>query len=621
MSLVRWKDKAELTTLIGTEKMPITNDSNVDQFVTPDTIAALNDASISSVNDTANDAATDAATALATANDAIDIANAFSLLALQPNGWNAATNTPTLANGTGVANQAYIITVGGARNLGAGSVTFIAGYTLYYAEGIWSQAQLSNTSSLDSVTDGADRKAVTANQKLGLDNSLVAITTANPVVSRTELDTAISNVEVSVSGAENYIQNYEVDGFVSGTGVLRTLSGLGYSTPTVRAKFPRMFTRYGDVPLTLSYDTAVMREAVLSLGYGAQTYLTTMTNRKFILNDQIIIASVKIDVPTTDRTTSQQWLIDFKGCRINDVRTGTSSTPLFIKEPIDASTAANNDLEFALKFRNADIYGDPDLYANSVCFKIGAAKRFVLENVSIHNYDIGFLGSLLLNSLVKDCEFINCITSGFKTSVGWWTGAAAGSTPSQITFLNNRFKDAGLKYLDLTNADTCSLIGNNHFEGTAGDYAIYWDNNNVSVIKNLLIQNIRVESDASTKFARAIVGVRAADGFSVTLDKIFNQVAIAGTVLLEAEAVGGGDTRIEITNCYNSGGNGAWKFRNIGSNCWEINKTTITGQPSTEAELRSGVAPYDNIWATDFAGTIPTNNRVNFTQRLPKIII
>jgi hypothetical protein len=261
------------------------------------------------------------------------------------------------------------------------------------------------------------------------------------------------------------------------------------------------------------------------------------------------------------------------------------------------------------------------LYANSICFKIGAAKRFVLENVSIHNYDIGFLGSLLLNSLVKDCEFINCITSGFKTSVGWWTNAAAGSTVSQITFINNRFKDAGVKYLDLTNADTCSLIGNNQFEGTAGDYAIYWDNNNVSVVKNLLIQNIRTEPDNSSVFARAIVGVRSADGFSVTLDKIFNQAPISGVVLIEAEAVGGGDTRIEVTNCYNSGGNGAWKFRNIGSNCWEINKTTINGQPSTEAQLRSGVAPYDNIWATDFGGSIPTNNRVNFTQRLPKIII
>jgi hypothetical protein len=105
------------------------------------------------------------------------------------------------------------------------------------------------------------------------------------------------------------------------------------------------------------------------------------------------------------------------------------------------------------------------------------------------------------------------------------------------------------------------------------------------------------------------------------LDKIFNQAPISGVVLIEAEAVGGGDTRIEVTNCYNSGGNGAWKFRNIGSNCWEINKTTINGQPSTEAQLRSGVAPYDNIWATDFGGSIPTNNRVNFTQRLPKIII
>ncbi len=511
MALTRWKDKPELTTLVGTEKLPITDDAGVDKYVTPDTIASLNDAAIASV-------------------------------------------------------------------------------------------------------------ALTANQKLGLDNSLYAIDTDNTVVSQTELAVAISNVQVSSSGQDNYIQNYEVDNYISGTGVLRTLAGLGYSTAQIRAKFPRMYYVYGDVSTSLSYDTAVIREAILSLGYGNQTYVTTLTNRLYLLNEQVIIPSIKLDVVPSNREHSQQRIIDFKGCRINDIRTGTSSTPLFIKEPENETSAGNNDLELSLRFANADIYGEDVAsvpYANSVCMKIGAAKRFELDNVVIHNYDVGFHGSLLLNSFITKSEFLNCITSGVKTSTGWWSGALASRSPSQLTFINTRFKDAGLKYCDLTNCDTSSFYGNNQFEGNGGNYAIYWDNQNGSVIKNLTVTNLRVEQES--KFARAILGIKSGDGFSVSLDKVFHQAVTSGTVLVEAEATGGGDTRIDISRCYNSGGATSFKLRNIGSNCWDIKQTILQGQPANETQLLSSIAPYDNIWDLTNGGSIPSPNRVQFQQRLPKL--
>lgn len=51
--------------------------------------------------------------------------------------WNAATNTPTLANGTGTAGALYRVSVGGTRNLGAGSVTYSAGEYITYRNGTW----------------------------------------------------------------------------------------------------------------------------------------------------------------------------------------------------------------------------------------------------------------------------------------------------------------------------------------------------------------------------------------------------------------------------------------------------------------------------------------------------
>jgi hypothetical protein len=51
--------------------------------------------------------------------------------------WNATTNSPTLADGTGDAGDIYIVSVAGAQNLGSGSIDFIAGDWVIYNGTIW----------------------------------------------------------------------------------------------------------------------------------------------------------------------------------------------------------------------------------------------------------------------------------------------------------------------------------------------------------------------------------------------------------------------------------------------------------------------------------------------------
>jgi hypothetical protein len=54
-------------------------------------------------------------------------------------GWDANTNTPTLANGAGTTGFMYIVTVGGTQNLGAGSATYAASDLLVYDGTSWIQ--------------------------------------------------------------------------------------------------------------------------------------------------------------------------------------------------------------------------------------------------------------------------------------------------------------------------------------------------------------------------------------------------------------------------------------------------------------------------------------------------
>jgi len=59
--------------------------------------------------------------------------------------WNASTNSPTLADGTGDAGQVYVVQTAGTRNLGSGSQTFAVGdWVIYNTSNVWQKVINSN---------------------------------------------------------------------------------------------------------------------------------------------------------------------------------------------------------------------------------------------------------------------------------------------------------------------------------------------------------------------------------------------------------------------------------------------------------------------------------------------
>lgn len=90
---------------------------------------------------------------LSTISSHLGVANGFAILdangqipysmlpesALQYMGnWDASTNTPTLADGTGTAGQFYIVSVAGTQDLGHGNITFdVNDRVIYSTDGKW----------------------------------------------------------------------------------------------------------------------------------------------------------------------------------------------------------------------------------------------------------------------------------------------------------------------------------------------------------------------------------------------------------------------------------------------------------------------------------------------------
>lgn len=159
--------------------------------------------------------------------------------------WNANTNSPSLADGTGNAGDVYIVSVAGTQNLGSGPITFAAGDWIIYNGATWEKSINSNAVasvngqtgvvSLDSddVTEGSTnlyhtttraRTAAVVNSTAGNETdqaasvaamkSYVASQSANVVVQTFTLTgTDITNGFVTLSSTPDQIIEVTPKGF------------------------------------------------------------------------------------------------------------------------------------------------------------------------------------------------------------------------------------------------------------------------------------------------------------------------------------------------------------------------------------------------------------------------
>jgi len=118
--------------------------------------------------------------------------------------WNAATNTPTLANGTGDTGDVYICNVAGTVNFGAGPLTFAVGDYVIYSGSIWQRS----SGAVGTVTSVA--ASITGNA-IGI--------TGSPVTTSGTLAFAFAGTSSQyINGAGNLTTFPTLTGFIPYTG-------------------------------------------------------------------------------------------------------------------------------------------------------------------------------------------------------------------------------------------------------------------------------------------------------------------------------------------------------------------------------------------------------------------
>ena len=70
--------------------------------------------------------------------------------------WNAQTNTPTLADGTGTKGDTYFVSVGGTQDLGSGNITFFARDRVIYNGSVWQRLSSGEVQSVCEILPDAD---------------------------------------------------------------------------------------------------------------------------------------------------------------------------------------------------------------------------------------------------------------------------------------------------------------------------------------------------------------------------------------------------------------------------------------------------------------------------------
>lgn len=195
--------------------------------------------------------------------------------------WNASTNTPTLANGSGAnlpedAGHVYVCSVGGTVNFGAGSITFAAGdWVILSSSLVWEKSI--NSNAVVSV-NGYQGVVVLTKNDVGLssvDNVSAASLRDRSTHTGTQLAATISDFTTAVQGVT--IDAAKIDGGVVSNAEFATLDGIttGVSIQSqLDGKEPTITGAASTITgLNLNANRAVVSDASGKIAVSATTAL------------------------------------------------------------------------------------------------------------------------------------------------------------------------------------------------------------------------------------------------------------------------------------------------------------------------------------------------------------
>jgi hypothetical protein len=287
--------------------------------------------------------------------------------------WSAATNTPTLANGTGNAGDVYEVSAAGTVNFGAGGIAFALGDYVVYDGATWQYSS-------------------------GQKGTVTSLTFSAPLSGGTITTSGTVSIPAATSSVDGYLKATD---WVIFNGKQAALGGTGFVKSTAG---------------TISYDTSTYLTS-----YTETDTLASVTGRGASTTATITSTATNAFIAQNDGTSST-W----RGRILSKNATSDKAAFLGTYGSIAGVFAHNNALD-----------AWADLYVNTVDGSTGGNVRmpstvFINGNQAIHagNYSSyavplsggSMTGQLTLSSLASNDGMIENNTGSYFHLGGWGVG-------------------------------------------------------------------------------------------------------------------------------------------------------------------------------------------------------
>lgn len=339
--------------------------------------------------------------------------------------WNASTNTPALANGTGISGTRYVCTVAGTANFGAGPIVFAINDEVLYNGSIWQR--IPNSS--DVVSVNGFQGAVT----LG-----TADVVSSNSITNAMLQANIDATKIS-SGTVTNTEFDTLDGVTSG--IQGQLDGKANTALSNLA--------------TTSVNVDVLPSADLTRVLGSPTRRWAGAEIFQILNAGVL--SVRVGVRQLVNAAGTN-VLDWSGTDLNvltrkitNLANGTAATDAVNKGQLDAVTVANdynertNTATTSIPSGGGDVLFNTAVESAVITYNAGTGE---FSNFSTGRYLINCTLTFSANSVGRRGLFVNLNGTNYRLgNIGYVANGGSGVAVN------------GTASIRLTSTDLIKIVG------------------------------------------------------------------------------------------------------------------------------------------------------------------
>ena len=550
---------------------------------------------------------------------------------LVPKGdWNATTNSPAIADNTGLIGYWYVVTAGTGttRNLGSGNITFgdndwvIHDGAKYVKNGngtpiaitINGVTAATFTLTTAGIPDASGYRYVTDDMLAALVGTTGIPSASNKFV--TNSDPRLTGTGITVGRQFFSISDQEDGVNICGLATNRTLQSLGYTNQTASARWSLTAADWGGTitAATTQYDDVVVAESFLKMGIGQGRDLVSDSNKSYYLTRPAGYITIPSVDTSNGSSTRRSLMMSFNGqsCLFRDYSGIAGHT--FKKKP-----ANQTELETwrALRWDFEKFQLEGSAVSGQIGMEFCGTRNSTFTNIIFKNYDYGFVARACLRAAMKNCEGLGNTTCAIYSGIGDWTGATSANSIGQFTFYNCDIAIPGIlaRGFWLVGQDSVSFY-NCETEGSRGEYGVFIDCAG-NFAHSYMFFNFRVEQ----WYDKAWLGVVASDSRCIHIiggDFEMKHAQYGTTALVEMDNISGNNP-IYIDKVLGNSSPNQWIFinkENGGSGVWEFDKSHIQGNPSNATELRQ-TASFPLIWAGYLtSGTLTIGHTYLIDERL-----